>query len=329
MITPVLIAKYFEGTCTPDEVKAVDEWRNKHTDNEKTFAKLKTVWEETGKVRPISEVQETNASWEKLSARIKTAPKTTSKRRSLSFILPRAAAAVLIFTTMIIFYLTQKNKETVAVKMVEISTQKGEKRQLILADGSKVWLNAESSIKYQENFTGETRDVYLEGEAYFDVESNPSKPFKVHTGELITRVLGTEFNVQAYNDQQNIVVALDEGKVALNYEGDKITLSPGKQASFSKQTHTFKSDDIANKHNQWRNNVLEFDNVTLAQAVKTIERWFDKKVVVDNKKLEGCLITASFNNPKVEDVVEIITSILSLENEEIDGVYHIKGDNCL
>lgn len=329
MITPVLIAKYFEGNCTPDEINMIEEWRKQKLENEKTFSKLKTIWDKTGEVRPLSEVQETNAAWQKLSAKIKAAPKAASKWKSLSFILPRAAAAVLVFTSMIIFYITQTNKGNEVVKMIEISTQKGEKRQLALADGSTVWLNAESSIKYPENFSGNTRDVYLEGEAYFDVEKNPAKPFKVHTEELTTKVLGTQFNVQAYNEQKNIIVALDEGKVAVNYDNEGVTLSPGNQVLYSKQTHTFSKTDITNKHSQWRNNILEFDNVTLAQATKTIERWFGKEIIIDNKKLEGCLITANFNNPNIDDVVEIITSILSLESEEINGVYHIKGDNCL
>lgn len=329
MITPVLIAKYFEGNCTPDEEKMIVEWRQQKPENEKTLNTLKTIWDKTGKVRPISEEQETEIAWKKLSAKIKTTPKAAPKWKTLSFVLPRAAAAVLIFTSMIIFYLTQTSTGNQVVKMIEISTQKGEKRQLTLADGSTIWLNAESNIKYPEKFNGETREIYLNGEAYFDVAHNPLKPFKVNTDEITTTVLGTEFNVQAYPEQKNILVALDEGKVAVNHQNNKMLLEPGKAVSYNKTTHHFIKTDINGNHNQWRNDVLELNNVTLAKAVKVIERWFGEKIVVDNEKLNTCLITATFKNPDIESVIEVITSILSIENEKINNVYHIKGETCL
>lgn len=328
MITPVLIAKFFEGQCTDDEVRKIEEWRKESIDNEKTFNRLKTIWDETGSIRPQTEVQETEAAWQKLKTKIQK-PQAAPKWKTLSYMLPRAAAAVLIFASMVIFYLTQKDQTTVAVKMIEISTQKGEKRQLSLADGSTIWLNAESSVKYPESFSGATRDIYLDGEAYFDVETNPDKPFKVHTEELVTTVLGTQFNVLAYPERENIIVALDEGKVELSYENSLMALEPGKQVQFSKHTHSFNKTDIINKHNQWRNNVLELDNITLKRAAIIIERWFGKRVIIDNEKLEGCLVTASFKEPTIEEVLEIVTSILSLESEEINGEYHIKGESCL
>lgn len=328
MITPVLIAKYFEGSCSKKEIEEVESWVNSSSANQKTFQRLKTIWEETGKVRPESEVQETEAAWQKIKTKIKVTPKAAPKWKTLSFILPRAAAAVLVFTTMIIFYLTQTNQGNQVVKMIEISTQKGEKRQLALADGSTIWLNAESTVKYPENFKGETREIYLDGEAYFKVSHNPSKPFKVNTADITTTVLGTEFNVQAYPEQRNIFVALDQGKVAVSHNDNKMLLEPGKLVSYNKTTHQFSKQSILGNHNQWRNNVLELNNISLEKAIPVIERWFNEKIVVDNNKLNTCLVTANFKDPKIDEVLEIITSILSIESEKVNGVYHIKGNNC-
>lgn len=328
MITPVLIAKYLEGNCTPVETKEVEDWINTNPNNQKTFQRLKTIWEETGKVRPLSEVQETEAAWQKLSAKIKSSPKAAPKWKTLSFILPRASAAVLVFTSVIMFYFFQTNNGTQLANMIEISTQKGEKRQLALADGSKVWLNAESTIKYPEKFDGDTRTILLEGEAYFDVAHNPSKPFKVNTGDITTTVLGTEFNVLAYPEQKSITVALDNGKVAVSNDDKEMLLEPGKEVNYNKQTQKFNKTDITNNHNQWRNSVLELNNIPLEKAVIVIERWFNEKVVIDNSRLKGCLITASFKKPDIQSVLEVVTSILSIENEKINGVYHIKGETC-
>lgn len=329
MITPVLLAKFFEGNCTPDEVARIEEWKGQSNANLNTFNRLKKIWDETGSIRPQSEVQATEAAWQKLKTQLtQQAPqKAAPRRNTLLFIVPRVAA-VLLLVSMVIFYLVPGSPTSTAVKMIEISTQKGERRQLALADGSTIWLNAESTIKYPEAFDGNTREVYLDGEAYFDVAKNPSKPFKVHTNDVTTQVLGTSFNVLAYKEQPNIAVALDEGKVALSYGNETVDLEPGTKASFDKKTHHFNKTVITNKHNLWRNNIIDFDNITLAQAAQTIERWYGKKVVIENVNLQGCRITASFNNPTIDDVLEIISSTLSLQVEEKDGVYYLKGEIC-
>lgn len=328
MITPVLIAKYFEGQCSAEEVRLIEEWKEQSEDNLKTFNRLKKIWDETGNIRPQSEVQETEVAWQKLKAKINAVPKAAPSWKKLSFIIPRAAAAVIVLTSMILFYLVPSSSDDVAVKMIEISTPKGERRQLALADGSTVWLNAESTIKYPEKFDGDTREIYLEGEAYFDVAKNPAKPFKVHTEDFTTQVLGTSFNVLAYADQSSIIVALDEGKVALSYGETTVNLEPGTKGQFDKKSHSINKSAISNKHNLWHSNILDFDNITLAEATQSLERWFGKKVVIENPKLQGCRITASFNNPNIDDALEIIASTLSLHVDEIDGVYYLKGEIC-
>ncbi len=328
MITPVLIAKYFEGQCTDYEVGLIEEWKVQSAENLKTFNRLKKIWDETGNLRPQSEVQETEAAWQKIKTKINTAPKAAPKWKTLSYIVPRAAAAVIVFTAMILFYLVPNSPNDVAVKMIEISTPKGERRQLALADGSTVWLNAESTIKYPEKFDGDTREIYLEGEAYFDVAKNPAKPFKVHTDDFTTQVLGTSFNVLAYADQATITVSLDEGKVALSYGENSVNLEPGTKGRFDKKSHSIDKSAISNKHNLWHSNILDFDNITLAQAAQSLERWFGKKIVIENTTLKGCRITASFNNPTIDDALEIIASTLSLHVEEINGVYYLKGEIC-
>ncbi|MDL5049913.1 FecR domain-containing protein [Oscillatoria amoena NRMC-F 0135] len=330
MITPVLIGKYLSHQCTPDEARMIEAWIGESTENKGLFVRLKNMWDETGQVRPAAEVQETEAAWQKVRSRVQQNTATQQpKRKSLSYILTRAAAAAIIILGVVSFYVINYNSssETV-VKMVEISTQKGEKRQLALADGSTVWLNAESTIKYPEDFSGSTREVYVDGEAYFEVKRDETKPFMVHTGELITKVLGTSFNVMAYPDNDVIAVALDEGKVAVYSDSNLVELLPGNMAVYGKTSHRLQSMPMPDKHNEWRKNVMDLNNVTLAQATATVNRWFNTNVVIDDKKLETCRITASFNNPTLDEVIEILSSVLPIEIEEKDGAYHIKGETC-
>ncbi len=329
MITPVLIGKYLSHQCTPEEARMIESWIGESTENKGLFVRLKNMWDETGQVRPLAEVQETEAAWQKVKGRLQQATTTQPKRKSLSYILTRAAAAAVIILGVVSFYVLNYNSgsETV-VKMVEISTKKGEKRQLALADGSTVWLNAESTIKYPEDFSGSTREVYVDGEAYFEVKRDETKPFMVHTGELVTKVLGTSFNVMAYPDNDEIAVALDEGKVAVYSDSNLVELLPGNMAIYGKTSHRLQSMPMPDKHNEWRKNVMDFNNITLSQATATVNRWFNANVVIDDKKLETCRITASFNNPTLGEVIEILSSVLPIEIEEKDGAYHIKGETC-
>jgi transmembrane sensor len=328
MITPVLLSKYFAQQCTPDEQQLVEDWVAASADNKSVFDNLKNIWDQTEQVRPNTEVQQTEAAWQKVKARIQKPQEIKPTKRSLSYILTRAAAAAIIIIGMVTFYIVNTNTQKGTLQMVEISTKKGEKRQLALADGTTVWLNAETTIRYPEKFDGNTREVFVDGEAYFKVQHNAQKPFRVHTGDLTTQVLGTSFNVLAYPESETITVALDEGKVALDFENQHMELQPGYKARFTKKEHTLAKTEIISKHNLWRNNILDFNNITLADAAQTIERWFGKKVIINGTQIQNCRLTTSFSNPKLDEVLEIITSVLALEMEEKNGVYYLTGDNC-
>lgn len=329
MITPVLLSKYFAQQCTADEARIVETWAGQSSENRNVFVRLKKMWDETGQVRPKAEVQETELAWQKVRSRIQQQPKVVPMRKkSLIYTISTAAAAAVILFTMVTFYLINGQNGPATVKMVSISTKAGERRQIALADGSKVWLNAETSIKYPETFDGENREVYLDGEAYFEVAHNPSKPFTVHTGDLDTRVLGTSFNVMAYPESEDIEVALDEGKVRVNDNSDTLFLEPGFEATYEKTNRSIKKGAIAGKHNEWRNDIIHFENISLAEAVKTLERWYAITIKIDEDKLNTCPITASFENQDAETVLEIIATTLSIEVEKKNDVYHLKGQNC-
>lgn len=329
MITALLIDKYLSAQCTPEEAQRVEEWLGQSPQNKGIFDQLKRMWEETGYKRPESELRDTDAAWLKIKAKISQPPVKKPKSLYVRYIISGAVAAMLIFVAVISFYNTLGTGHSNAMATwTEATTQKGERKQLTLADGTKVWLNAESTLKYPSTFDGGIREVQLTGEAYFDVTHNPQQPFKVISGEVITKVLGTSFNVMAYSDAGNIEVSLDEGKVALSYSDNGIELTPGHKAIFSKNTHTFEESEINSEHNQWRNNIIDFNNVSLLSVVQTLERWYGKRIVINNKELNDCLITANFENPTLPSVLEIVSTALELEITEKEGVYYISGDKC-
>ena len=173
----------------------------------------------------------------------------------------------------------QRSKETVYNTM---STPKGRQFQLILPDGSKVWLNAASSIKYPTVFTGRERVVEMEGEAYFEIAKNPKVPFKVKANRTEVEVLGTGFNVNGYNNEAAVTTTLIEGAVKINTQKRSVTLKPGQQAQTLANTEiqVVNGTDI-NQVMAWKNGHFDFNNADLQMMMRQLERWYDIQVVYE------------------------------------------------
>lgn len=182
-----------------------------------------------------------------------------------------------------------------------------------LSDGTKVWLNSESKLKYPVSFVdGDTRKVELiYGEAYFDVSpstENKGSKFKVYNNKQEIKVLGTEFNVKAYNEEFNIYTTLVEGKVEVGYDAKKQNLVPGQQANFDLQTNLFSvyKVDVYNEIS-WREGIFSFENKSLKEIMTVLSRWYDTEVVFENKALEKEEFVGVLG--KKQKITEILNSI--------------------
>jgi hypothetical protein len=164
-----------------------------------------------------------------------------------------------------------------------MSTPKGRQFLLLLPDGTKVWLNAASSITYPTAFIGRERNVQITGEAYFEVAGNPKQPFKVKINDAAEiDVLGTHFNVNAYANETSIKTTLLEGSVRINASKHLQTLKPGQQAQIKQDgsIHTTDAADIAQTV-AWKDGVFNFDGASLKEVMNQLERWYDIDVVYE------------------------------------------------
>ena len=195
--------------------------------------------------------------------------------------------------------------------MQEISNPSGVRSQVILPDGSTVWLNAESTIKFKVPFDKQSRDVSLSGEAFFDVRKNPNVPFVVSTGAVNVRVLGTRFNCRAFDDEDNISIVLAEGRVNLITKGEKIdtdvNMNPGDRAVFDKTSnHTKVSSEKIEKYIAWHDGKLVFDDALMPEVAAQISRWFGVEVVITDPKINNYRITTTFENESLHQVLELL-----------------------
>lgn len=259
------------------------------------------------------------------------------KRRKLTLL---SFVAFIMIATGAIYFFTQKTKpETLAGKAISsVATKNGNRSKIVLPDGSQVWLNAGSSLDYNNaDFNKQIREVSLNGEAYFDVVKNADKPFIIHTKKMDIKVLGTSFNVRSYNDEKIAEAALIKGSIEVTLKDrkdQKITLKPNEKISIANeepqqivlktgQKVDVKSNSIAVPqilvtdlrpnpvYNiipeiAWTQNKLYFEDESLEDIGPMIERWFGKEVVIEKEALKKGRYTGNFENETMEEVLSYL-----------------------
>jgi transmembrane sensor len=192
-----------------------------------------------------------------------------------------------------------------------VSTPKGGQYQLTLADGTRVWLNAASSIRFPTAFAGSDRRVEITGETYFEVAHNASKPFHVVVNGLDVQVLGTHFNINSYPDEESMQTTLLEGSVKVSFGSTKQTvfIKPGEQASLSKdgKLSTIKDVDV-DKVIAWKNGWFEFDKTDLQAILRQISRWYDVDVVYEKNVTQEKFGGRISRNLPLSNLLELLKS---------------------
>ncbi|NML41513.1 DUF4974 domain-containing protein [Chitinophaga sp. G-6-1-13] len=185
-----------------------------------------------------------------------------------------------------------------------LRTPKGGQYSLVLPDGSRVWLNAASSLQYPTNFTGPTRQVTLNGEAYFEIQPNAAQPFFVNTGETAVAVLGTSFNIMAYNNENNIRTTLLQGSVKVSRQSAHHLLKPGQQ-SLINGNGTMEIIDHADTDLAvaWKNGLISFRSADIRTIMRQVERWYNIEVV-----FKGDVPTRTFTGdiPRTADLSALL-----------------------
>lgn len=219
----------------------------------------------------------------------------------------------------ILYWVVQSGQKTETY--IETIAPRGQKSQIVLTDGTKVWLNSDTKIKYPGTFSKNQRDIYLDGEAFFEVSKNLHHPFVVHTSQLDVKVLGTRFNVKAYADEEHIETSLFEGKVNLEWNVNssgqalKKELVPGQSFVLSKTSqelaaNPFPQDEI----DGWKKNRLIFRDDTFINLVRKVERWYDVDVVYDEKQFNDRRLTVElYEGERLERLMEIVGLTLSVD----------------
>lgn len=296
MINEDILIKFLEQSCSPQELKEIDEWIQASPENRNQLFELERVWSlknEWYYAQP-QRIDKAYRAFEK---------KHFKKLYWLTFLKYAAVLFLGIFVGIRSYIVFHKQEITEYVNQIEVPI--GERASLRLSDGTLVWLNSGSRLEYPIHFARDNRQVHLEGEAYFEVQRDESLPFIVQTNALDVKVLGTKFNVSSYAKEET-KVTLKEGKVQVDCDAGKESyiLHPNEQIVYSEGKGAELLQVDANRISSWTTGDLSFVNESLGNIVKVLERRFNVQIVIEDPELANKMFTCTVKH--VTSAVQVL-----------------------
>lgn len=303
------IIHYLEGNATPGEQELLLDWVNQSSDNKLYFQQLKNLWEMSDP--KIAELKIfTPKALENVLDKIEP-----TRSRKLKVNLRKIAAILFLPLMAASFFLGKKLEHKVAnaVSYNEIYASLGTRSTILLSDGSKVWLNSGSKLRYPDKFTSNNRVVFLTGEAYFEVQSDLDRPFIVRSNNINVKATGTKFNVQALESEKEIKVSLISGKVEVNRQIDTdknqvlANLIPNQMLTYDTLTgkvQTFTGDLY--EFIAWKDGQLVFRNRPLSEVVKKISQHYNVDIELRGRELQDYRYRATFEEESLNEILKLL-----------------------
>lgn len=301
-----MIPAFFEGTLDSENRKKVLEWK---IENEAIFNELKELWESTELLQKMQKYDAKKAL-ESVHAKIERSGVTLFLR-----CFQRIAAILILPLAIATFYLAMNETQQIVAsnEWHTLKTGAGMRSEFVLPDGTKVFLNSNTTLSYPVVFVGKTRDVKIQGEAYFDVAKNLEQPFVLNAGKLRVQVTGTEFKVSNYPSEKLTEIVLVEGSVNLcqaNALGEQNTIQsmvPGERATLNELNNSMYVDKVdVQKYIAWKEGQLLFRNDPMDEVVLRLNRWYNVDITLGGDCLGDYEYTATFEDESLIQVLDLL-----------------------
>lgn len=313
----------FQNRATQEELTILKNWMEEDAENIKVLEDVYTIFSLSSVSQPPF-MPDRQKAWQKIDQRIST---KETRNKSLSYRLRyiAAIASVLLFAVMLTATIRNYQKSMqFSTQVTAVVTQPGQKTNIILPDGSTVWLNSSSSLKYNSTYNIDDREVTMTGEAFFDVRKDQSKTFRVKCNDLSVEVHGTSFNVKNRGSEHLKEVTVSEGKVGLVSNSHELTtIVKGEQAIFdeiSRKVTTKKED--ADLVSAWKNNELIFRDTPVKDVIKSLESWYGVNITIDQKIVGEHNYTLKVKTESLREVLDMLKLITPFD-------YSINGKDIL
>ena len=298
-----LIEKYFDGNITDAEIKELSDWikNDRHLQNwwEEEFSKSDAGINPVLRDKLFARIKEQTQGKEETQGK--------EKPRTIRMNLWKWAAAIVLPICIAFFtYYLVDSSQTVGAPFI-VKADKGDKATIELPDGTNVVLNSASQLSYLNNFGENGRRVQLNGEAYFKVAHDEKHAFIVQVGDLEVKVLGTSFNVSAYEDAKDVTVVLLEGKVGVYAQKMSHIMKPGDKIEYNKATHRITATQVhPNDYIEWTKGNIYFEKESLENIMKTLSRIYDVEIRFDSNKLPNEYFTGTIPGGGIQNALNIL-----------------------
>lgn len=313
------LTRYITGECTRDEYLAISGLIRSDESCNKLYQQLLKAWELSK--RPSGQlVFDVDKAWSSLEGRmdsttVKYLPLKTAQNRMRTFAGYALKVAAVLVIGLVIFQLVISRNPLKTFDSGEQSPT-----LFSLADGSQVFLNSASTLKYPQKFAVNNREVYFWGEAFFEITPDPEKPFIIESGETRIKVLGTSFNLKAYPGSELVEVVVNSGKV-LFYHVDaddnilgEVILEKGEKGVFNKKSRQIaKSFNNEPNYLSWKTGILIFNETTLDKVLAEVGKKYGVTFAIPDKDLCQLKLTATFDNESLDSVIEVLKLVHNLQ----------------
>jgi len=316
-----LLAKFLKGQCTPDEEASVEHWYNSFQNSSDYLS--------------VISKEERNELKNRIRTRIESdILKATGVRfAKLNTLKYWAYSLSGIAAILIVYFILVRPVKLQQVNGIKQITKINNTRNIIkqvLSDGSRIWMMPGAKIEYAQVFTGDKREITLSGESFFEVTKNPSKPFIVYSGNLITKVWGTSFRIRDAGNLSFADVTVLTGKVSVkllhpgtrnnhfNFKTpDEVMIYPSEQVVYAKKQHLFKEQSKPEMEDlfMWKKPNLSFDNEPVKDVIPVLNNTFNVHIKTTNQKVNAYLLSADFDGLNFPEIMEMIHKALNIDYE--------------
>lgn len=323
----MILSHLQKATSQPDEEKLA-AWLEENPENLARFQEIKRIWE-WSKPADDSFSPDTDRAWAKVKNRMNHLEPTKTQKAgkviSISSVYWKIAASVLLVLGIGYLLKPQFGSEE---SWTTVSTQQ-EKQLFFLPDSSRVWLNRHSTLSYN-GFEGKTREVKLEGEAFFQVKRRPQQAFRITGNQSLTEVLGTSFNLKSQTGKADEVEVVS-GLVAfssLKKPASVEKLSAGQKGEILKNEEVKRVQNPDPNFLAWQTGKLDFNNLEMEKVVQSLENFYGIRIQIEDPAIRRCRFTGSFQNGDLAEVLHVLSVSVNLQIDKKDSVYSLRGSGC-
>jgi len=327
-----LIAKYYSEECNRQEIEELMNWVNQNEENKILFNQVKKDLELLNLSKSMNKVN-VDSAWNKVKNRIledeeQVISEEGTKVRKINFTRILQYAAIILVVLGLGFTANKVINNISSTKIYAENTEQG--KEVILPDGSKIYLNSGSYVTFPKKFAANERRVELKGEAFFEVTKNQEKPFIIESNDAEVRVLGTTFNVNANLPNHEVQVYVETGLVQLarkNKENEKILINPG---DVGKLTNIDLKKEINTDANiiSWKTKEIVFNNHRLEEVISILNKTYKVNIYTNDPDIKNLSYTSTFKDQEIESILNVICFTLNLKSLRTnDGIELVKQMN--